>query len=90
MTPSIDEPDDGAPPGWTAEESSDDVSAWLGPDERVLCVREGDGWIAYAQPRSELGTVHRVPLLDEPAERERAVAAARQYVEESAEDADAE
>lgn len=87
MSSTADGPNDDAPTGWTVEETDDDVHSWLGPGERVLCVREADEWVAYSQPRSELGAPSRTPLTDGPTTRERALSTARAYMERHAEGA---
>jgi hypothetical protein len=85
MTPPTDDSLQETPAGWTAEESSDDVRSWLGSEDRVLCVREDDAWLAYAQPRGELGTSNQVPLTEDPVSFEEAIAAAREYMEQNTE-----
>lgn len=85
MSSSTDTSDDDAPSGWTTEEADDDVHSWLGADERVVCTEasgSGDGWVAYSQPRGELGTSNQVPLTDEPTDRDGALSAAREYMDE--------
>lgn len=86
-------PDDGtregptgseAPAGWEPEERAEDVRSWLGGEERVVCSRSATdeaGWIAFAQPRGELGTSNQVPLTESATGREAAVEAARDYME---------
>ncbi|SFG14281.1 hypothetical protein SAMN04488063_1554 [Halopelagius inordinatus] len=89
MSSSTDTPGDDAPTGWTTEEADDDVHSWLGADERVVCTEasgSGDGWVAYSQPRGELGTSNQVPLTDEPTDRDGALAAAREYMEENSDE----
>ena len=85
------EPDDSdahdeLPGGWSAEEETETVLAWLGPADRVLCLREEDGWTAAVEPRSELGTADHVPLTDGPTDRDAAISAARRYMAEEAEE----
>ncbi|WP_101297781.1 hypothetical protein [Halegenticoccus soli] len=80
-----DEPNGGPPSGWTEEESDDDLRSWLGPEDRVICRAEGDGWVAYTQPRDELGAAHQVDLTDGPVAREEAVETARGYMERNGE-----
>lgn len=89
MSSSTDAPDDDAPAGWTTEETDDDVRSWLGAEERVVCTEktgEGDEWIAYLQPRGELGTSNQVPLTDEPTDREGALSAAREYMRQNSDE----
>lgn len=89
MSSSDDAPDDDAPTGWTTEETDDDVRSWLGAEERVVCTEktgeEGE-WIAFLQPRGELGTSNQVPLTDEPTDRDGALSAAREYMEENSDE----
>lgn len=73
-----------APAGWEAAKRGEGVRSWLGGEERVVCTREAtdeDGWIAFAQPRGELGTSNQVPLTESATGREAAVEAARDYME---------
>lgn len=90
MSPPTDGADDESPAGWATEESSGDVRSWLGAEDRVVCVREGgdedDGWIAYTEPRGELGASHQVPLTDGSTTRDEALSAARDYMERNAEE----
>ncbi|WP_224448892.1 hypothetical protein [Haloprofundus salilacus] len=80
MSSPTDHPEE-APSGWETEESDDDVRSWLGPDERVVCTREGDGWTAYSVPRDELAASHQTPLTENPTEFDKALSAARDYME---------
>ncbi|WP_117594647.1 hypothetical protein [Haloprofundus halophilus] len=87
MSSPTDDSDEDAPPGWTTEERDDDVRSWLGPDERVVCAREGDGWSAYAVPRSELGASHRTPLTEDSTGFDKVLSAARDYMERNSDEA---
>ncbi|WP_224334031.1 hypothetical protein [Haloprofundus halobius] len=86
MSSPTDRSDQDSPSGWTLEESDDDVRSWLGSDERVVCAREGDGWSAYAVPRSELGASHRTPLTEDAADFDTAFSAARDYMERNSDE----
>ena len=88
MTPNRTRDDD-LPAEWTVEGRDDDVRSWLGPEDRVVCVREGDGeqWLSYAEPRSELGTTARTPLTDGPTSFEDARSAALEYMRRNADSA---
>lgn len=82
MSPS-NEHDTEAPSGWTTETRSNEIYAWVGHAERVICTREehNDEWITYSQPRSELGTPTQVRLTDRPIQLDQALSIAFEYME---------
>lgn len=83
MVPSSNHHDENAPSGWVTETRSDEIHSWVGPAERLVCTREGneDEWMAYSQPRSELGAPTQVQLTHTPTDLDQVLSVAFEYME---------
>ena len=85
--PPYNEHDEEPPPGWTTETRSDEIHSWVGHAERVVCTRKetNEEWIAYSQPRSELGAPTQIPLTESPVRLDQALSIAFDYMERNSE-----
>jgi len=84
MVPSSNYHDEETPSGWVSETRSDEIHSWVGPAERLVCTREAnDEWMAYSQPRSELGAPTQVQLTHTPVNLDQVLSVAFEYMKQN-------